>query len=120
MLINITKSNIFTTEPSTRFSKEYGLPKEAWGEVWRRYKLLEYSNGDLRDYVFLKYARNLSFTTMKRWMQRGEVYSITKPLLIKGVVHVNSQIFKDYEEFVMNELIKPLRNGATNKSESII
>lgn len=120
MIINIQKSNIFKLEPSTRFSKEYGLPNDVWKEVWRRYKLLEYSNGDLRDYLFLKYARNIGWDSMRRWLSRGEIYMITKPLIEKGVIHVNSSIFGEYEEYVMNELVKPLKNGASNKAESIL
>lgn len=120
MIIDISKSKLFTLEPSTRFSKEYGLPKDAWAEIWRRYKMLEYSNGDLRDYLFLKYARNISYPAMGRWITRGEVYIISKPLLAKGVIHVNSSIFGNYEEYVMNELVKPLKNGATKKAESIL
>jgi len=120
MIIDITKSKIFTLDPATRFAKEYGLPKEVWAEVWRRYKLLEYSNGDIRDYVFLKYARNLGHPAMSRWIYRGEIYMIAKPLLEKGVVHVNSVIFGKYEEYVMNELVKPLKNGATTQAKSII
>ena len=120
MILDITISKIFKLDPSIRFSKEYGLPKDVWHEVWRRYKLLDYSNGDIRDYLFLKYARNISWTAMTRWLNRGEVYMITKPLITKGVQNVNSCIFNDYEEFVMNELVKPLKNGASNKAESII
>ena len=120
MVIDITQSKLFKLDPSIRFSKEYGLPKDVWHEVWRRYKLLDYSNGDLRDYLFLKYARNISYPAMGRWIMRGEIYIITKPLIVKGVVHVNSKIFGDFEEYVMNELVKPLKNGASNKAESII
>lgn len=120
MIIDITKSNLFTKEPSLRFSKEYGLPKDVWKEVWRRYKLLDYSNGDLRDYLFLKYARNISWDSMRRWICRGEVYMVSHPLVEKGVIHVNSKIFGNYEEYVMNELVKPLKTGARKKSESII
>lgn len=120
MIIDLTKSKIFTLDPATRFGKEYGLPREVWPEIWRRYKLLEYSNGDMRDYIFLKHARNLNYMSMKRWICRGEVYLITNPLLKRGVVHVNSAIFGDYEEYVMNELVKPLKNGAVGKAESII
>ena len=120
MIIDIKKSTIFTLNPSLRFAKEYGLPKEVWNEVWRRYKLLDYSNGDIRDYLFLKYARNISWSAMNRWLSRGEIYMITKPLIDKGVIHVNSCIFKEYEEYVMNELIRPLKDGASNKAKSII
>jgi len=120
MIINIRTSKIFTVDPSIRFSKEYGLSKDVWPEIWRRYKLLEYSNGDIRDYLFLKYGRNVSWDSMRRWLHRGEVYAITKSLIPKGVVHVNSNIFKEYEEYVMNELVKPLKNGASRKAKSII
>lgn len=120
MILDITKSKIFKLDPSIRFSKEYGLPKGVWEEVWRRYKMLEYSNGDLRDYLFLKYARNVSHPAMSRWIYRGEIYIITKPLIEKGVQHVNSRIFGDYEEYVMNELVRPLKNGAIVKAESIL
>lgn len=120
MILNIRKSKIFTVDPAMRFAKEYGLPREVWNEIWRRYKHLEYSNGDIRDYLFLKYARSISYPAMGRWITRGEVYLITKPLIEKGVVHVNSVIFKDYEEYVMNELVKPLKNGAMNKADSIL
>ncbi len=120
MVINITKSKIFKLDPSIRFSKEYGLPRDVWAEIWRRYKMLDYSNGDLRDYLFLKYARNLNWMSMYRWICRGEIYMITNPLIKKGVVHVNSSIFGQYEEYVMNELVKPLKNGAVGKAESII
>jgi hypothetical protein len=120
MILLITKSKLFILDPAVRFSKEYGLPNTAWSEVWRRYKLLEYSNGDIRDYLFLKYARNISYSAMARWISRGEVYTITAPLIKKGVEKVNSNIFGAYEEYVMNELVKPLKNGAINKTESII
>jgi len=120
MIISIRKSQLFITDPAIRFAKEYGLPKEAWNEVWKRYKLLKYSNSDIRDYLFIKHARNLSFSTMDRWLKRGELYAIAKPLIAMGVVHVNSVIFKDYEEYVMNELVKPLKTGAKRKAESIL
>jgi len=120
MIINITQSKIFKIDPSIRFSKEYGLSKDVWKEVWRRYKLLDYSNGDLRDYLFVKYARNLGFDSMKRWIYRGEIYMIANPLIEKGVEHVNSCIFGDYEEYLMNELVKPLKNGANKKPKTII
>ena len=120
MIINIRQSKIFTKDPAVRFSAEYGLSKEVWPEVWKRYKLLHYSNGDLRDYLFVKYARNLSYPVMGRWLQRGEIYMITKPLIKEGIVHVNSAIFKEQEEYVINELVRPLKNGATSKADSIL
>lgn len=120
MILNIRNSSIFTNEPAVRFAKEYGLPTGVWSEIWRRYKLLDYTNTEIKDYVFIKYGRNLTYPAVGRWIKRGEVYLITKPLIAKGVVHVNSVIFKEYEEYVMNELVRPLKDGATKKSKSII
>ena len=120
MIISIRKSKLFTKDPALRFAKEYQIPKESWNLLWRRYKLLDYSNGDLRDFLFLKYARNLNYVTMNRWLNRGEIYFIVKPLIDKGVEHVNTCIFNDYEEYVINELVKPLKNGAKGKAPSII
>ena len=57
---------------------------------------------------------------MDRWLNRGEVFMITQPLIKEGIIHVNSKIFGDYEEYVMNELVKPLKNGAISKAESIL
>lgn len=120
MIITISKSKLFKIDPAIRFASEYGIPKDVWYEVWRRYKILEYSNGDLRDYLFIKYARNLSFNAMDRWLRRGEIYAITKPLVTMGVQHVNSSIFGEHEDYVMNELVRPLKSGAIQKPESIL
>lgn len=120
MIITIRKSQLFITDPAIRFAKEYAVPQEAWNEMWRRYKLLGYSPSDMRDYIFIKYARNLTSDAINRWIKRGEVYTIAKPLIKMGVIHVNSAIFKDYEEYVMNEMVKPLKGGAKRKPESVL
>ena len=120
MIIDITKSILFTKDPGIRFAKEYSLPKEIWPELWRRYKLLDYSNGDLRDYLFIKHARNLSYNSMNRWLMCGEIYMLSKPLLDKGVTTVNTVIFKDLEQYVVDELTKQLRFGRSLESKVII
>lgn len=120
MIINITISQLFTVDPAIRFSKEYGLPQDVWPEIWRRYKLLDYTRSDLHDYIFIKYARNLDNKAMRRWIERAEIYSITKPLVKMGVQHVNSSIFGDYEEYIMNELVKRIKDGGTSDSKSIL
>ncbi len=120
MIINITQSKIFTCDPAIRFAKEYQLPKNSWEELWRKYKILEYSNGDLRDFLFIKYARNLNTISMHRWLIRGRIYEISAPLIKMGVQHVNTEIFGPLEEIVMNELVKSFKNGAIVKSKIII
>lgn len=120
MIINIKNSKIFTDDPAARFAREYSLPQESWNELWRRYKLLEYTNGDIKDFMFMKYARNLHPSTVYRWIVRGRVYEILYPHIKNGVIHVNTEIFGDLEEIVINELVKPLKNGASKESKAII
>ncbi len=120
MIIDLSKSKIFTQDPALRFAKEYALPKDTWDKIWRRYILLQYSNGDLRDYIFIRYGRNLHFMAMQRWIIRAKVYEIAQLDLKRGRTQANTVIFGELEEFVMNELVKPLRNGGNTKSKSII
>lgn len=120
MILNLTKSKLFKKHPDTRFSEEYTVPKGAWNEIWRRYKLLDYSPADIKDFVFVKYARSLSYPTISRWIFRTEIYSISAPLIKKGVVHANSEIFKEFEEELMNELLKTMQYDDTNSSRTII
>jgi hypothetical protein len=120
MILNIRKSNIFKTNPAERFAKEYQLPFEAWNEVWRRYKLLEYSHKDIKDYLFIKYARNLNPKSIDRWILRTEVYGIASPLIEKGVEHVNSEIFKQYEQQLMDYLFQTMKSSGQGQSRIII
>lgn len=120
MIIDLSKSQLFTQHPDIRFAKRYGVPEGTWTELWRRYKLLDYTSKDLQDYFFAKHARHLHFDAARRWIQRTEIYSITHPKMIKGVTHVNSTIFGEFEQFVMDELTKQLLNGATTDSRIII
>lgn len=120
MLIDLSKSKLFTTDPSLRFSKEYAVPIETWKELWRRYKLLEYSNGDLRDYLFVKHARSLSYNSMERWLRCGEIYMLSRPVLDKGAKLVNSVIFGTFEQHVIDALTKQLRSGRSGDSKTII
>lgn len=120
MIIDITQSKLFKLSPDIRFSKEYAVPLGTWIEVWRRYKLLGYNHSDIKDFLFIKHARNLSYSSIDRWIIRNEIYDITSPLIKKGVIHVNSEIFRDWEQNVMNELIKTLKSGASGNSKSII
>ncbi len=120
MIINITKSKLFNINPDERFSKEYSLPLGTWTKVWGQYKLLGYSNGDMRDYLFIKHARNLSYNSIDRWIIRTEIFSIANPLIKKGVQHVKSEIFKEWEQDVMNEILKTLKSGDSTSSKIII
>lgn len=119
MILNLQDSKFFQ-DPDPRFAKEHALPLGTWKELWRRYKLLDYSNGDLRDYLFVKFARNLSYNSMERWIVRSEVYVIARPVLERGAIAVNSNIFGIYEQFVLDEVTKNLRFSGSIDSKIII
>lgn len=120
MIIDITQSKFFTEDPDLRFSKEYLLPQGTWRDLWRRHKLLEYTNRDLRDYLFVKHARSISRNGMERWIARSEIYMVSRPVLEKGAKAVNTEIFGNYEQYVMDELTKQIRFGGHGSSKSII
>jgi hypothetical protein len=74
----------------------------------------------MRDYLFIKHARNLSFTSMWRWIIRSEIYSISNRFLKDGARYVNSDVFGEFEENVMKELVKQHKYGDSLNSKSII
>ncbi len=125
MIINLTKSKLFTVEPDVRFAREHRLPRGTWVELWRRYKLLGYTTDELCEYLLLKTGKNspskrTARQNIKRWIIRTEIYTITSPVLKKGARSVNSCIFGPYEEIVLNELAKHMRAGDTKGARTII
>ncbi len=120
MILDIRKSNIFTTSPDVRFTKEYSVPSGSWDKIWSKYKFYGYNHGDLKDYIFIKHARNLSYTTIDRWVMRAEIFSISEPLIKMGVQHVQSEIFKEWEQPLMDYLFKTMKSGSTTKSRIVI
>lgn len=111
MIINLRESKLFTLDPDVRFAKEYQVPLGTWKELWRRRELMDYTNEDLRDYLFIKYVRNLSNRTIERWINRSKIYIIARPFVQKGVVHANTEIFGDLEQYVLDDLTRSLRDG---------
>lgn len=120
MIINLLESDFFTKDPDIRFAREYLLPNGTWKELWRRYKLLEYTNQDLRDYLFIKHARNLSAKSVDRWIARNEIYLLAQPAVNMGAKMVNTSIFGKYEQKVIDDLTKQIRWGGGKKSNIII
>ncbi len=120
MILNLTKSRLFKVNPDKRFSDEYSVPKGVWDEVWKRYKLHDYTHSDIKDYLFIKHVRNVSFVSIGRWIIRSEIYSIANPLIKEGIVHVNSEIFNQFEQQLMSELVREIKSGVSSHSKTII
>lgn len=120
MIIDLSQSQLFTIDPDLRFAKEYGVPLGTWKTLWGRYKLLDYSNGDLRDYLFVKHARNISYTSMTRWINRTEVYERGMAILSMGAKMANTNVFGDFEQYVLDEITKNMRASVSSDSRAII
>lgn len=124
MIIHIQKSSLFTVDPDVRFSKEHGVDRGVWAEMWRRHKLLGYDLKDICDLYEIRTGRKINPRTrdnsISRWIWRSEVFAMTKPLLKIGAQTVVSSFFKEHEEKVIKELTKNLKSSATKKSKILI
>ncbi len=117
MIILITKSELFTIDPDLRFARQYGVSKGVWKELWRRNKLLGYTNKELREYFLLKTGKQIAHKSMNRWIMRTEIYSKTKPVLDMGCESLNSNYFEKLEWFVIKELLKNLQSSVHKNSK---
>lgn len=120
MLIDLKKSNLFTKDPDKRFCEEYLVPLGTWMELWRRYKMLGYTQADLKDYFFIKYGRSMDFVTIARWIKKNEIYDIAKIVTERGGQMVNTDRFGEYEQYVIDEITKQMRYGSSKDSKIII
>lgn len=120
MIIYINKSKLFTVDPAKRFGKEFNVDPLIWNEVWRRYKLLEYSVPELREYIYIKTGRKTNDKTINRWITRAEIYSKAKPALKMGVETVVSSFFNELEKQVIDELSKNIRFSGKKDSRNIL
>jgi hypothetical protein len=120
MIIHLTKSKLFNTDPDVRFSQEYELPLGIWKELWRRYKLMNYSTSELCEYYKIKTKKEINNRVINRWVRRSEIYMIARQFTNKGAETVVSSVFGDYEQEVLDELLKQMRWGGKGDSNSIV
>ncbi len=120
MIIHLDKSELFTVDPSLRFAVEYKVDTKTWPEIWRRYKLLEYTVPELQEYLNICCGKKLMKKTIQRWIFRQEVYLISYKLLQKGTVTISTEIFKNYEKPIIDELLRHMKSGNSKTSESIV
>lgn len=113
MLINLHQSELFTKEPAIRFAIQYDVPVELWENMWRKYKIYEYTTSDLREYYQMKTGRRIRNQVIYRWIFRTEIYAKTKPIMKDGVRTVNSTFFGNLEKKVIDELFKHMKSGDT-------
>lgn len=120
MIIHLKKSILFTVDPDIRFSKEYNLEPGLLKELYRRYKLRDFTFDELCEFYQMKTNKQLSRKSMKRWMWRTEVYSMTLPVLDRGVETVVSSFFKNHEWRVIKELTRNLPSSVHKNTKTLI
>ena len=118
MIIYLNKSILFTKDPDERFSIQYNKPKGTLKDIYRRYKIMNYSMGELCEFYEFKTNTKITKNSMKRWMWRTEVYIIAQPAMESGVVV--SSFFKKHEWKVVKELLKNLKYSVKGKTKTII
>ncbi len=120
MLLDLSKSKLFTIEPDVRFAKEFGLDRGLWTELWKRHILMGYTQTEMRDYLMIITGRKPSEGSISRWIIRTKIYTISAPIVKKGARHVNSEIFGEHEEYVIKEMVKHIKSGASKNPKAII
>ena len=120
MLIKIKHSQLFSTDPCKRFSKEYNVPETMWIELWKRHKLLDYTISDLVDYFNIKTGRRIKRRNVERWLFLGEIYVVTKPARDKGAEVISTEIFGVLEGRVIEEITRHLKSGSTKDSRLMV
>lgn len=120
MIIDISQSQLFYGDPDERFAKEFNVDKGIWTELWKRHALMGYTQAEMIEYFHLLTGRKPSFDSIGRWILRTKIYSISSPILKKGAIHVNTEIFGEYEDFVIKEVTKHLKSGASKSSKIVL
>lgn len=116
MIINLSKSKLFTTHPAQRFADEYKVSEKIWNEIWKRHAVLDYSPKELCEFYYIKVGTPIDRQSMSKWLFRSRIYSMTRDVMKEGVKSVNSSFFGEMEEKVINEITRHLRNGETKDS----
>ena len=120
MIIHLQKSALFTVDPSVRFAKEMDVNEHLWRDCWLKYKTLDLTNTDLRNYFYLRTGRHIKTKNVSRWITRTEIYSKAQEASRMGARTVTSEFFGDLEQAVLSELFKNMKHSGTKTSRSII
>jgi len=120
MIIDLTKSKLFTSEPHIRFAREYNVHNDIWLELWKRYKLMGYTLCDMRDFYHIKTGNHIKNRNLKRWILRTEIYTMVYPALREGAQFATTEIFGEYEQYVIDEVIAYLKVNGTAKNRIML
>lgn len=114
MIIKLTSSKLFTVHPAVRFANTYKISPDIFYDLWRRYRLLDYSMAELCEIYYIKVGKPIKKKKMDEWIFKAKVYFKTEKLVKGGLVSVNSDFFGDLEKRLLFELFQNIKSGATS------
>lgn len=120
MLIHLTNSKLFTHNPADRFAETYDIDPFWWYELWTRYVQLAYTVPELCEWMYVSTKVKIPRKTMYRWITRNEIYIRALSARKKGAKVVTTEFFTPFEEDVIREITKNLRNGTAKSSRIIV
>ncbi len=120
MIIHLKSSVLFKIEPAKRFAREYDVAEDIWIKIWLKHKVYDFTEDELHEYTEFKCGKQIPKRTIKRWIQRTEVYSRARDVMKLGGTTVVSSFFGELEEFVIKELLQNMRFNGKKSSRSII
>ena len=107
MIVNLHLP-MFQTNPSERFSKQLEVDEKVWKDLWYRYKFLEYSPSECREWFLLTTHKEIGVWQMLRWFKRMEIYLKAQEVKNYETIHINH--FGDLRNDVYFLLTKNERN----------
>jgi hypothetical protein len=120
MILDITRSNLFTKDPAERFAKVNSVSPKLFNELWRRHTQLEYSIPELCMYFHIKVGVPISDRKMNEWIFRNRIYMRAQSALKVGAKAVNSDYFGDLEERLLRKLTEHMKYRETKSLRVMI
>lgn len=120
MLVKLRNSRLFDTDPSRRLGWEYGVDENLWTELWKRYKVLNYTIPEMAEYFQIKSKKVITRRQVKRWIFLTEVFVLTKPARDMGAKVINTEMFGELEHWVVEEVTRGMKHSGAKKSNVIV
>ena len=98
---------LFNEDPYKAFGERYNLPRSFWIEVFHnRYMWRGYSVAELEEAIGIlskkqKNAINVSQKTIRRWLNRTEIFNKAQKVIGMGVKIVDTEYFDKLEPYLI-------------------
>lgn len=100
--------HLFTEDPYKSFGVRYHLPRSFWVEIYHnRYLWRGYSVSELSEIITILSKKkgsevNISDKTIRRWLNRTEIFNKAQKAIDRGVKTVDTEYFDKYEQYLVS------------------